>query len=637
MNLPRSNWNEDVDRVREATDIVRLIGEHISLRSKGREYLGLCPFHDDHTPSMAVVPSKQIYYCFSCGAGGDALSFVKNYHRMEFREALEYLANRAGIALASRRASSVAEGETPTEGERERILSANRTAWDFFRAVCRHEQHGRAARDLLARRGVSEEMVERFGLGAAPALWDGLIRTIDAKGLARGAFVTAGLLKRRESGGEYDAFRDRLIFPIFDQLGRVIAFGGRRLSDAKREDGTEEAKYLNSPESAVFDKGSTLYGLHAAAGAIRTSRVAVVCEGYLDVIACHQAGFTNVVGTLGTALTPRGAGLLRRLCDTVVMLFDGDEAGLRAADRAIEVMFAQPVDVRIVNMSDTGALGLAAKDPDELLKQPGGTEALRSLIAGAADALEFRYARLQHRLTGLGVSARARAIEEDAARLVDLGIATVSPIRRRMVLRRLAQVAGLDETTIVAAVEREGRRRDARPPAAPPSAPDDSAPARAAFLGTPPGPRELVLGCILTEPSMLLELTPEQRDLISAPGYAWPEAEEVARALERTAAAGRVPGHAAVMDALAGAGHEDARRAAARMVMEVEQVTQGRADRLRVCFASYLGEADERQLRREVAAASAGAVRTGEDVAARVARLAATGANPRAMPRAGPG
>jgi DNA primase len=362
--------HDDRQRVLDATDVVQLIGEHVALKARGREFIALCPFHDDHKPSMYVVPAKQIYHCFSCGAGGNALTFVMEYHKMAFREALEHLAQRAGVELTPWKpgaAAGAAAGSQEQRGggaPRQEVLAANRAAADFFERMLAREDLGRAAREVIARRGISPEMVESFRLGAAPEMWDGLQRTISHKNAPAGPFLAAGLLKQRNEGGLYDAFRNRLMFPIQDQTGAVVAFGARRINEE------DEPKYLNSPDSVVFNKSATLYGLHQAARTIQRTRTAIVTEGYMDVIACHQAGVTNAVAALGTAMTRENAKILRRLCDTVVLLFDGDEAGQRAADRAVEVFFAEPVDVRIAVLPpDAGA-----KDPDELLKQEGGRE-----------------------------------------------------------------------------------------------------------------------------------------------------------------------------------------------------------------------------------------------------------------------
>ena len=467
----------DRDRVLDATDIVALIGESVQLRPKGREHAGLCPFHNDRTPSLAVVSHKGsgFYKCFACGAAGNAIDFMINYHRMDFPDALRHLAQRAGIELTS--------SPRPSGGSAERADSpsslrrANEAAQRFFRRSLEGDA-GSTARGIIAGRGISPEMAERFGLGVAPAGGDALVQYVDrlarhssagsghdvtrlssrrdgARGgeehpadeaTVRGAFEAAGLVRHR-GGHLVDGFRNRITFPICDELGRVIAFGARKI------DPDDEPKYLNSPESAVFHKSRALYALHLAKRAIVDSRTAIVVEGYTDVIACHAAGLTNVVATLGTSLTRDHARILQRLCDTVVLLFDGDEAGQRAADRALEVFFSATIDVRICTLPD-------ALDPDDLLRQPGGAERFRAAVDGAVDALAHLVARFSAALAERqGVTPRQRAIEAMLQRLAAMGLGELPPLRRRLALEAIARAAGLPLAEIERAVPSVRARR----------------------------------------------------------------------------------------------------------------------------------------------------------------------------------
>lgn len=552
---------DDKQRVLDATDIVRLIGEHVALRAKGREYVGLCPFHDDHSPSMCVVPAKQIYKCFSCGAGGDAITFVREYHKMGFREALEYLADRGGIKLTPWRpgpragfsdtGSADIAADTGTS-VRATMLAANLTARDFFRAVLAHPEHGKVARDTIERRGISPEMVQQFELGASPNRWDGLCETITRKGLSIQTFASAGLVRARDEGsgrgaGHFDFFRNRLMFPIHDQIGRVVAFGARRLNDE------DEPKYINSSESSVFNKSATLYGLHQAAQEIRRSKLAIVTEGYMDTIACHQAGVRNAVATLGTALTRDGARVLRRLCDTVVLLFDGDEAGQKAADRALEVFFAEPIDVRIAVMSSLKA-STGAKDPDELLKQEGGLERFQGMIESAVGALDYRFARLRTRMDGLGLSARSRLIEDELARLADIGLESVTPIRRQLVMKQIAQLLGVDERTVVQAMPK-ARRSTSLPSSSPAPMP----------RVLPGDPRQHLLGCVLLDPSLVLSLEAGTEWVLAPESFDDPLVRVVAQALAQVVASGGTPDLRSVLASLA-----DARAQAIAVALEDE-------------------------------------------------------------------
>ena len=430
----------DRDRVLEATDLVSLIGEHVWLVRKGREHHGLCPFHDDHRPSMAVVTHKGIpfFKCFSCGAAGNAIDFMMRYHRLEFPDAFRQLAERAGITLAARRPAEAAERDV-----RGALLRANEIAAKAFRRFLDDTEIGAASRAILDRRGVAAAERESFGLGAAPDAWDrlssGLETWIAKQGRGDGDrqplrmedFAEAGLVRRSSRGGWIDGFRNRVVFPIRSEMGRVVAFGARQI------DPEDQPKYLNSPESAVFDKSATLYGLDLAKQSIIKRREAVVVEGYLDVIACHAAGFDQVVATLGTALTPDHARLLRHKAERVVLLFDGDEAGQRAADRAVEVFFGGSLDVRI------GVLP-GGLDPDDLLKQEGGRESLQSSIDGAIDAIAFLLRRFRANFaSAAGISGRQSAIEAFLRRLADLGFARMPAVRRSLVLDQLAQLTGL--------------------------------------------------------------------------------------------------------------------------------------------------------------------------------------------------
>ncbi len=457
--------DDQKNQVQQLTDIVALVGEHVSLRARGREFLGLCPFHDDKNPSMHVSPAKQIYKCFSCGAGGDVFSFMMAYHKMTFPEALKHLADRAGVKLTrgsgsgERGAGEQEQEEGPTE--RELLSEAHAKATGFFRAVLRHSEHGKVAREYLERRRINAAMIEQFQIGYAPDRWDGLVMMLREKRWDLPSFERAGLLMRRQGEGSdaaapdpqpptpnpqtlnhYDRFRHRLIFPICDALGRPIAFGGRKL----REE--DEPKYLNSPEHPLFNKSATLYGLHLAKKAIIDSRTAVIVEGYTDVIACHQAGVRNVVATLGTALTSQHAAQLRRYADKVVLIFDADEAGIKAADRAVEIFFNDSLDVAVAILPDEA-------DPAELFEQPDGLAKWNAAVAQATDALTYQLERLRGRIEGQDtITGRQRLAEDYLRTLANLGFQKTSAIRKGMILARLAEMLKLSESDVDATLRR---------------------------------------------------------------------------------------------------------------------------------------------------------------------------------------
>ncbi len=444
----------DRDRVLDATDLVVLVGESVVLKPRGREHVGLCPFHDDRSPSMAVVTHKggSFYKCFACGAGGNAIDFVMNFHKMPFGEALRYLAARAGIELTYR----ADRDRDPSGLGKEDLVRANQLALKLYRRLLADETEGAVAREVIAARKIDPAMVEAFQLGYAPDRRDAIEQALaranahraatgkqpagSATGQTAGrdapppieAFIAAGVV-REGRNGRSDLLRHRLVFPICDELGRPIAFGGRKIRDE------DEPKYINSPESPLFHKSKSLYGIHLAKQSIVKSKVAIVTEGYTDVIACHAAGITNVVATLGTALTREHATMLRRLCDTVVLLFDGDTAGMRAADRGVEVFFSETIDVKVCTLPN-------GQDPDELLREPGGVERFRAAVDGSIDALAYMVRRFRNDYANRsGISGRQQALEALLRKLAELGFGGLAGVRKRFVLASLASMTGLSE------------------------------------------------------------------------------------------------------------------------------------------------------------------------------------------------
>lgn len=605
--------NRDVERVKDASDIVRIVGEAVALKPRGREFVGLCPFHDDHSPSMTVVPAKGIYHCFVCGAGGDVLTFVQKFHKMEFREALEFLASRAGITLTPQRA--VAPSGEPTRRE---LLDANAEALRFFRQVLVHAELGRAAREVIQRRGISLEMVEKFQLGAAPEGWDRFQQWATRKGMPQRTLITAGLLKARDGGdGAYDVLRNRLIFPIHNKAGQPIAFGGRKIRDE------DEPKYLNSPETPLFDKSGTLYALHHATPAIQRERTAIICEGYTDVIACHQAGFTNAVATLGTALTVQHARELRLRCDTVVLLFDGDEAGQRAADRAVPVFFSEPLDVRIATLKRF----TDAKDPDELLKRPDGADVFRAALAGAQELLEYRFARVRDRLAGAGMAAMEKGLSEELSQLASMGLANANPLRKALVERRLSEITGLDEATIRRAMPQGRAATKAAPRQDDAAAAEETLRLRSASLSA----SEHLLGCILCEGELLATLDVDQRDLIAPEAYGSSLLKAIAQIISEALHAGVRPDLSGV---LARADRPEVQAGAVALASRIDVETDRDSQRLRAhweeCLKRARADRSVVEVKRDVSAAEAA-----QTLAALRSRRADLSADRRVLPRPG--
>ena len=363
-------YSDDIiEEVRMKNDIVDVISQYVKLTRRGSTYFGLCPFHNEKTPSFSVTPSKQMYYCFGCGAGGNVYNFVMEYENYSFGEALFHLADRAGVELPkieySREAREKAE-------QRATLLEINKLAAQYFYYQLRRES-GKTAYGYLLGRGLSEETIRKFGLGYSDKYSDDLYKYLKGKGYSDELLRESGLFNVDERRGMYDKFWNRVIFPIMDVNNRVIGFGGRVMGEGK-------PKYLNSPETKIFDKSRNLYGLNVA----RTTRknYLILCEGYMDVIAMHQAGFTNAVASLGTALTSGHASLVKRYTREVLLLYDSDGAGIRAALRAIPILREAGVTSRVVSLKPW-------KDPDEFIKNEGA-EAFEERLNQATDSFMFR-------------------------------------------------------------------------------------------------------------------------------------------------------------------------------------------------------------------------------------------------------
>ncbi len=379
----------DITEIRERIDMLDLVGAKVQLKRSGKNWKGLCPFHTEKSPSFYVYPESGNYVCFSCGEKGDAFTWLQKTEGIDFPEALEQLAARTGVTL---------QRGTPRDPERdearERIFAINEEAATFFASVLLNGAAGEDGRRYVAERGLNRETVERFTLGFAPESWDALLKHLTGHGHSEQSLVEAGLLTERDDGRRYDRFRNRLIFPIRNRDGQIVGFGGRALGDGK-------PKYLNTAQTAVFDKSAVLYGIDLAKDAIRKSDTAVIVEGYVDAIMAHQVGHANVVASMGTALTEQQVGLLKRLTARIVLALDADAAGQAAMLRGIdtmrgaldydEVAVVDPRQlVRFERKLSTEILVLAlpeGKDPDEFLRaHPGDWPAL---VAGAEPLLDF--------------------------------------------------------------------------------------------------------------------------------------------------------------------------------------------------------------------------------------------------------
>lgn len=362
-------YSDDIiEEVRMKNDIVDVISGYVKLQKKGSSYFGLCPFHNEKSPSFSVSPGKQMYYCFGCGAGGNVFTFIMEYENYNFVEALKYLADRAGVKLPE---TEYSKEERAAADLKSLLLEVNKKAAAFYYYQLRQET-GRQGMAYLKGRALSEETIKKFGLGCSPKYSGALYKYLKSKGYSDEILKESGLFNIDERRGMQDKFWNRVMFPIMDVNNRVIGFGGRVMGDAK-------PKYLNSPETKIFDKSRNLYGLNIA----RTSRkpYLIICEGYMDVIAMHQAGFTNAVASLGTALTSGHASLMSRYTKEVLLTYDSDEAGQKAALRGIPILKAAGIRPRVVNL-------IPYKDPDEFIKAEG-KEAFEKRLEEAMNAFLF--------------------------------------------------------------------------------------------------------------------------------------------------------------------------------------------------------------------------------------------------------
>jgi DNA primase len=456
---PAPSGDDLKERVRDAVDIVELIGTYISLRRSGKGLVGLCPWHDDSRPSLQVNPDRQTFRCWVCNLGGDVFSFLMKMEKLEFREALEQLADRAGIPITRGRGTS---GDR--KAELHRVLG---WAADRFRDCLQAAPEARAARDYLHSRGLTEDTTRRFGLGFAPASWDWLLRQASAAGIGSELLAATGMaVERQDRSGHYDRFRDRVIFPIRDPLGRCVAFGGRVLPGAP----PDSAKYINSPETQLFSKSSMLYGLDTAREAMGRSRRAVVVEGYTDCLAARQVGIDDVVAVLGTALGDKHAKLLRRYVDRIVLVLDGDEAGRRRTDEILDVLLAEAVDLRIARLP-TGV------DPCDFILEHG-RESFEALLEAAVDPLEYRLDEAVARLPkDASDDALLAAVESVLAALANVSPRSpISPSQRRLredqVLGRLVRRFGISREVLRSRLlELRGRRPAAAAVDSPSTAP----------------------------------------------------------------------------------------------------------------------------------------------------------------------
>jgi len=418
-----------IEELRSRSNIVELVSEFVALKKTGRNYVGLCPFHAERTPSFSVNPDKQICYCFGCGEGGNEISFLMKVQDISFPEAVRRLASRRGIVIPE---PVMTESRKKTAAERAGLIRLNRLAADFF-ARNLFSGRGKSTREYVAERGLATTAVETFSLGYAPPGWRNLKNYLDASRVPEELLRKSGLVVFKDNGRSYDRFRGRLMFPIENLQGDVIAFGGRELGDG-------EPKYLNSPESPIYSKGDNLYGLSRTRDDIRSRDSVIIVEGYFDFLALWSAGIRNVAATLGTALTKRQVSLIGRLTRNVIVLFDGDEGGRSAVERSLQLFLEQGVSSAVVVLPD-GA------DPDDYIRKRG-REALERLIAGAASMVDYYIESVMKDRDSLeGQALLARETISFIKSIPDV-------IQRNLFVKRCAEKLGVDQHLIKDEVNR---------------------------------------------------------------------------------------------------------------------------------------------------------------------------------------
>ncbi len=412
---------EILEKIKSQNDIVDVISERVRLKKSGRNFTGLCPFHNEKTPSFSVSQEKQIYKCFGCGEAGNVISFVMKEKNLPFVEAVKYLANRANIPLESNNGE-----KSKTAKKKDLLYRVNVEAAKFFFSNLINNQ---SAKEYFLNRGIKEQTIKKFGLGFANDSWNSLMFYLRRKGVNDILLEEAGLISvNKEKGTKYDRFRNRVMFPVFDYQGRVIGFGGRVLDDSK-------PKYLNSPETLVFQKGTNLYGLNFALKHNLNERYFIIVEGYMDLISLHQYGITNVVASLGTALTINQARLLKRYADKVIISYDADMAGQMATLRGLEILRTAGFDVRVLNIPQ-------GKDPDEYVRS-NGREAFLKLINSAEPLIDYRMKKAEE-----GIDFKnSQSLILYAKRIMDI-ISDLDPVEKDVYIKKASENTGIKEQTL---------------------------------------------------------------------------------------------------------------------------------------------------------------------------------------------
>jgi len=495
-----------VSEVKSRLDIIDVVAGYVALQRAGREFKGLCPFHDENTPSFTVSPERQAWYCFGCSQGGDMFAFVQKVENIDFRQALQQLADKAGVELEDR------PGVAGNSARKRSVIELNTKAAAWFEHVLWKTPAGQAGREILQQRGVDEATANKFGIGFAPAGGQGedaLVRFLVDRGGKVGDIAEAGLASTR-GGSTRDRFRNRLIFPIRDDRGAVIAFGARAMGDAV-------PKYLNSPETAVYHKSNALFGIDLAREALRKDRQALVVEGYFDVIAAHRAGIDHVVASSGTALTREQVRILSRYTESITLCFDADDAGIAAASRAVDLISAEGLSAKLVVLPE------GVKDPDELVK--ADADAFGQAVARARPEWEVLLERAIGDVSVTDVEDRRRAAERAVALLVRIPNAATRDLYGQQAASKLGLSADAVASDVARALRGERRKpvKAAAAVAAAPPAADEAA--SVVPVPAPSSAEEYIAAAVLRRPKAVQLMRVELR--FSADELANPHVQKI--------------------------------------------------------------------------------------------------------------
>jgi len=431
-----------VEEVKSRIDIVDIISEYVPLKPAGKAFKGLCPFHDDTTPSFTVNPDMQIYKCFACGEGGNVFTFLQKHEKMEFPEAVRFLAEKCNVTI-----SEATKADKERGAARNDLLKLNQSAVNYFHKILMDSAPGKQALTYLRERGIKDNTIDSFKLGFSLSAWDGFMKAAGKAGFSREAMFQGGFILQSQKNADnyYDRFRGRVMFPIFDQRGEPIGFGGRILESSE-----SDAKYINSPETPLYSKSRSLYNLNLAKDAIRKEGFAVLAEGYMDVIACFQAGVRNVIASSGTSLAEGQVRLITRHTDAVVIAYDSDSAGAAATSRGLNLLVKEGIKVRMLNLS-------SGKDPDDFIRE-NGAEAFQDLVSGSVDLVDYKVNKIQEETNINSVEGKALAVDDLVITLASFS----TQLEKHEHVKKCAEELNMEEDYIWQQLEEKGAGKRVR-------------------------------------------------------------------------------------------------------------------------------------------------------------------------------